>query len=148
RQRHVFQPAGSQVARGALSADGKQAAVGGAEGAARVYDTTTGKMTLELQAPKGASALAFSPDGKTLALADTDAAVSPVRLFDAATGKELAVLEGHTSAVYGLMFSSDGKRLASAGQDGTLRVWDVAAKKTLWRATVGGTVSQVAFSAD
>jgi tetratricopeptide (TPR) repeat protein len=53
-----------------------------------------------------------------------------VRVWDAASGKELLTLQGHTDSVHGVSFSPDGRRLASAG-DRTVRVWDAASGKEL-----------------
>jgi WD40 repeat protein len=67
-----------------------------------------------------AGRVTLSPDGKTLASASVR-----VRLWDAATLRPLAALEGHANGVTALAFSADGKRLASGGWDGELRVWDL-----------------------
>jgi hypothetical protein len=69
------------------------------------------------------AAVAFSPDGRRLASAAHD---GPVRLWDPATGAELAALTGHTDTVYAVAFSPDGRRLASTGDDRTVRLWDPA----------------------
>jgi WD40 repeat protein len=66
-------------------------------------------------------AVAFSPDGKTLASASSD---STIKLWHVGTGQERATLEGHTGLVWSVAFSPDGKLLASAGKDGTIRLWE------------------------
>src|SRR5262249_145463 len=92
-----------------------------------------------------------------------------VRLWDVATGRELAALEGHTWAVDALAFSPDGRSLASAagligtwvgnpinrfvgngGPSGGLNLWDLPNRKV--RAEIGsepgGPIFSVAFSPD
>ena len=76
--------------------------------------------------------LTFSPDGKTL-LAPTLEIWDPlIKLWDVDTGQDLGTLSGHTEPVETLVFSHDGKTLASGSQDGTVLLWDwdeIIAKK-------------------
>jgi WD40 repeat protein len=76
------------------------------------------------------SAVAFTPDGKTLISAGGDGSI---RLRDAATGKELRRLEGHKGGVYALTLARDGRTLASGGADRAVRLWDVTTGKELRR---------------
>ncbi len=73
----------------------------------------------------------------------------PVSPLSAQEPKLRATLKGHTSVVVSVAFSPDGKTLASASYDGTLKLWDMATGKE--RATLGeytGCVGCVAFSPD
>jgi RNA polymerase sigma factor (sigma-70 family) len=67
----------------------------------------------------------FSPDGKYLAAAGHE----PIRVWETATGKDVALLRGHSGYVTGVRFFPDGKTLVSAGHDGKLRIWDLATQR-------------------
>jgi eukaryotic-like serine/threonine-protein kinase len=68
------------------------------------------------------NSVAFSPDGRTLA-ADGNSN-GDIRIWDAHTGRQRRVLNGHKEWVGALAFSPDGRTLVSGGQDKVLRVWD------------------------
>jgi WD40 repeat protein/serine/threonine protein kinase len=115
----------------AATADLSLATCGLSGGRMRVIDLRTGKELWTAVASKELiTALAFSPDGKTLASA-AGFAESDIRLWDVATGKQIGQLEGNGSWVSSLVFSSDGKKLISSSADETIRTWDVANQKCL-----------------
>ncbi|KAI9772339.1 MAG: hypothetical protein M1840_001088 [Geoglossum simile] len=72
----------------------------------------------------GASAVAFSPDGKLVAAASLD---NSVKLWYSATGAVYRTLKGHSQRVYVVIFSPSGELLASASWDKTIKLWDPAA---------------------
>src|SRR5439155_1297085 len=69
------------------------------------------------------SAVAFRPDGVSLASASFD---GTVKVWDVAAGTVTRTLRGHRDKVLALAYSPDGRRLASAGLDGAVNLWDVA----------------------
>ena len=93
------------------------------------------KFVRQIQGPiTGMVDLAFSPDGKILAVAGEDVAV---RRWDVQTGEELGIREAHTGIVWAMSLSPDGHTLASVSSDGTARLWDLKSGKQL--AIVPGT---------
>ena len=68
-------------------------------------------------------AVAFFPDGKTLASAGEDALI---KIWDLATGEERLTLAGHAGPVEALAVSPSGRVLASGSYDGTIRLWRAA----------------------
>src|SRR5262249_30441513 len=91
--------------------------------------------------------VAFTPDGKILALASRE---GNVQLCDVATGQLLERLKGHSSAVNSVVFSPDGRTLASGSSDQTVRLWNVETRHELMQLDPGGIelgqVQSLAFS--
>ena len=67
-------------------------------------------------------ALAYSPDGATLATAGED---GEVKLWDTVGGRQRVTLTGHSDMVNALAFSPAGRTLATASLDSTVKLWDV-----------------------
>ena len=77
----------------------------------------------ETQRDLGLTTLAVSPDGRVLA-SGSGFEDPTIRVWDAATGRLLVRLDGHTGWVGKLAFTKDGRRLISAATDQTIRFWD------------------------
>ncbi len=64
----------------------------------------------------------FSPDGKVLAIGDTN---GEIHLWQVSTFRQILTLRGHESWVWSVSFSPDGQMLASSSQDCTAKLWDI-----------------------
>src|SRR5205085_5059317 len=122
-----------------FSGDGKCLASGGYDGIVRLWEVATGKKLLDSPAkppaaapppanapptpPNVVLALAFSPDGKQLAVGGSDA---QIYVFNTADAKIVRSIPGHTSSVTALAFHPGGTLLVSGSKDHTIRLWNPA----------------------
>jgi len=117
----------------AFSPDGKTLASGTTGHKITLWDIGARKGTtiwVERRRQEGTPLLVFSQDGKTLASGGT--CVSDMKLWDVATGKNTASLNGYDAyGVRAMTFTPDGKTLASMGCHGGIKRWEVASGKQM-----------------
>ena len=130
----------------AYSRDGTTVAAADAGGTVRFWKPPTRRPTGHLRFGDEVSSLAFSPDGRTLAVAGS---ADQAGLYDVVSRKRRGSLTGHTNYIRDIAYSPDGATIATASDDGTLRLWNPTTRKTL-RVLNGHTagVYGVAFSPD
>jgi eukaryotic-like serine/threonine-protein kinase len=143
----TFKGHSNRVSGLSFNLDGKRlASTSGRE--VKVWDAQTGQELLSLQ--NGGGSVAFSPDGNRLASScrESSSSIGPggvgeVKVWDAQTGQELLTLKGHSANISSVVFSPDGKRLASLSGN-EVKVWDAQTGQELL--TLKGRLTSVAFS--
>lgn len=168
----VLQASSTTSSRTAFSPDGARVLTGTIDGTVRVWSLPDGPTVLPLSnwmadpppVPIQATSVAFSPDGRTILTAARDGLA---RTWDAATGREIPEGAGCRQPPLGdhclgaqtqlsqalwltdAIFSRNGKRIATAGQFGSVAVWNAADATEVSRAPgVTHPVDAIAFSAD
>jgi WD40 repeat protein/predicted Ser/Thr protein kinase len=126
----------------ALSADSRLLITAGLNRTIKVWDTDTEAELIADTLTADASplrALTCNAAGTLVAAGDLDGTIFLWAVdLKQHKGKRLAAFPAHDRAVLGLAFSPDGKRLASAGEDKRVKVWDVAALLSLEKPAAGG----------
>ena len=112
-----------------------------------VWNLQTGAMRTLRGAWKGPASISFSPDGNTIAAADSDLSNPSIRLWDVATGAA-RMLGRSTRQITSVAFLGDGKRIASGSWDETLRLWNVQTGEARTLAENCSCISHVAISSD
>jgi len=126
-----FPPVQLNLCKFAFSPDGQTLAATYAN-TIQLWQVSTGQLTVLKPSDEAIGGIAFSPDGKLLAstyalfhYAKPTQADNAIHLWDVATGKPVAALEGHSAQVSSVQFSHDGTTLASADGDGVIYLWRV-----------------------
>jgi WD40 repeat protein len=105
----------------ALTADGSRIAAADHGGAFTIWDTSTGATLAQLQMPFYPSAMAFSHDDRTLAIAATG---DSVQLINAGSGRKLLELQRPVGGTTAVTFSRDDRRIGTADADTVVRIYD------------------------
>ena len=105
--------------------DTKLASAGLKDNTARLWEIETGKIIAALPHKWYVFDVAFSPDGAILASGGSGDVT--LRLWDGKTGRPITALHGHGDTIRRIVFSTDGRTLASGSDDGTVLLWKVPA---------------------
>jgi WD40 repeat protein len=128
-------------ASAAASPDGRFVVLTGAQGpdpdAAPLWDAASGKAVIlrhQLEPAEHRSGVrqiafaAFSADSRRLVTSSTDWSI---RVWDAASARELTALRGHTADLRFAAFSADGRTVVTASRDRTARLWELPSGKQI-----------------
>jgi WD40 repeat protein len=140
----------SAIDTAVLSPDGTRLAIVGMDGSVRIWHLSTGALhTVHTGHDRPVRAVAFTPDGRTLAVVDVEASGEQVTLLDAATGRTQRTIKPGARSPLSLAFSPDGHTLATASSsNGLVETWDARTGRLQDSFSLSGEVASLAFSPD
>jgi len=150
RERAVLRGHSGTVTSVTFSPDGKRLVSGSREGRLLLWDAITGaeRRVLMTEGSAPIRVAAFSPDGRTIGIAEPSSEAMAVVLFDAETGELRTHLFGHALGINSLAFSPDGQILATGGVDGAMKLWYLKHAKEPTFLREGFSLNSLAFSPD
>lgn len=128
------------------SPDGRTIAAGSAK-SIKLWDSSTGRLARTFEEPgrwvvsvgklvwmprwaaKAIVALTYANDGGTIASISAES--KTIKIWNASSGRFLRALEGHNGTVLAIVYSPDGRTIASASDDRTIKIWDTITGRTL-----------------
>lgn len=121
----TFQGAKGSVSSLAFAPDGRSMLDCRLDGPLTLSEVETGRELLQLA---GQGAAAFSRDGKWIV---SGGAGNLLKLWDAATGRDVKSFAAHTDKIQSVAFSPDGRYIVSGSRDKTVRLWDIETGREL-----------------
>ncbi|MFI5459942.1 MAG: WD40 repeat domain-containing protein [Isosphaerales bacterium] len=135
----------------AFSPDGRRLVSSGQDRQIMLWDAIRGVSirSLGYSGANPVQIVAYSPDGRDVAVGEIADSPQDVILLDPETGEVRTRLTGHLRGISALAFSPDGHTLASAGLDRCIKLWDLAGGKEQTSLSGGvGPVRSLSFSVD
>ncbi|MHB0961186.1 MAG: WD40 repeat domain-containing protein [Pirellulaceae bacterium] len=138
------------VATFSISKAGDLLATGDSYGRAHLRRLPSGQLFrtfAEMKHEAAVTAVAISPDA-TLLVSGADSHDPTLRICTISDGTSEVLPKPHNGGVTSIRFAPDGATFATAGKDGTIRLWDTKSRKVLWDVFECNYVYCVAFSPD
>jgi len=115
-------------------------ATGDDNGDVRLWNPKSGGKKADLKHGKRVQSIAFSPDGKLIAISD------PPAVWDVASRKKLTTLKGDMLWIYRMAFSPNGKLLATGSEANSLSLWLVPQDVAWLSSDLMNPINALAFS--
>ncbi|MCO5191248.1 MAG: hypothetical protein M9918_24055, partial [Anaerolineae bacterium] len=126
----------SNVITAAFNPEATMLVTGGQDGTVKIWDlTTTGTEELySIPLPNSSeSIIALSPDEMHLAVGSGSGNSSgDITIWDVSSKQLLMILKGHTSSIYDIEYSPDGRQIATSSADGTAIIWEASTGEPLF----------------